>query len=104
MRKRVSINKSKTTAAFLKCRGYFSLSDSLCVRGCDQRYRRRFTRTRRPALYFLVIIPLNFALCAHPTHENRQVRSSLKADALSLGIPSAVIQRLLKGPFNCGFI
>ena len=34
-------------------------------------------RKNRPGLYVLVIITLNFACCAHPTHENRQVTSGL---------------------------
>ena len=40
---------------------------------CDQRCQRRFTPKRWPALRILVIIPLNFALCKHPTHENQHL-------------------------------
>ena len=29
-------------------------------------------------LHVLGIIPLNFACCTHPTHENRQVRTALR--------------------------
>ena len=36
-----------------------------------------FYRKRRPSLHVVVIIPLNFACCTHPAHENHQVRSSL---------------------------
>ena len=39
----------------------------------------RFACKRRPALHVLGIIPLNFACCTHPTHENRYVRTPLKA-------------------------
>ena len=48
------------------------------MRGCDQRYRRRFTHKRRPAFHVFVIIPLNFALCMHSTHENRKGGTQLK--------------------------
>ena len=45
----------------------------LCVRGCDQRYRRRSTRKRLSTLPALVNSPLNFACCTHAfIHENRQ--------------------------------
>ena len=44
-----------------------SIGDSLSARGCNQRYRQRFARKRRPALRLLRIIPLNF-----------QVRTALK--------------------------
>ena len=55
----------------------FSLSDTLCVRGCDQRYQRRFTHKSLSALYVLLMIPLNFALRTPPMHEIFQVRSSV---------------------------
>ena len=45
--------------------GHFSLSDFSCVQVGDQRYRRRFTRKKRPVLPVLVFIPMNFALCTH---------------------------------------
>ena len=35
------------------------------------------------AMHVLVIIPLKFACCTHPTHENCQVRSSLYTDHFS---------------------
>ena len=50
-------------------KGHFSLSDFSCVQVCDQGYGPRFTRKRRATIPILVIIPLNFALCTHPTHE-----------------------------------
>ena len=34
-------------------KGYFPLSDFLCMCVCDQRYRRRFTNKRRPRLQVL---------------------------------------------------
>ena len=65
-------------------KGYFSLSDFSCLQLCDQRYRRRLTRERQPTLP-VAIIPLNSALCTHPTNHNRQVRSSLKVTVSDFG-------------------
>ena len=61
---------------------------------CDQKCRRRFTRKKWPTLPVLVIVPLNFFRFIHPTHENSQVKSSLKLTVLM----SKFIVNLLSQP------
>ena len=57
----------------------FSLNDSLCVRGVRSEVPTTFYPQKTARIARLGNYSLKFALCTHPTHENRCVRGSLKA-------------------------
>ena len=57
------------------CEGYFSLSDSLRMRGCDQRYRRRFTRKKTACI--ACIGNYSFEFCPlHASHARKLLNAT----------------------------